>query len=412
MTQVDAIIDWRRRMAAAGSPLYVGAGTGGPVLAPPEQAVLVLGPPRSGKTTSLIIPNVLGAPGAVVSTSTKPDVLLATWRRRLEVGRCWLFDPAGTVSPPSGVRPMRWSPVGGCGDWETALLTARAMVGAARPGGQLGEASHWTERAEALLAPLLHAAALSEAGMTQVVRWVNRHDLDTALAALSVAGADLAGDVLTGLSATEDRELSGIWSTTAGVLAAYRSRLALDGTIEPNFDPDHLPGSGDTVYICSPARRQQLTAPLVVALLEQIRAAAYTTAGAVGGRTAGRSAPASRPRRGGQHRPAARLAGCGRRRGQPGPAHPGLFPGPVAGPGALGRGGRWILVPLRGQGRPAWHRRSAHPGAGVPVGWRRGSAGAIGEPAAVVERAPRRPHGELVHPPPTSLAGRGGRPSR
>ena len=111
---------------------------------------------------------------------------------------------------------MRWSPVGACGDWEHALLTARAMVGAARPGGQVGEASHWTERAEALLAPLLHAAALTDAGMTQVVRWVNRHDLDTALAALSVAGADLAGDVLTGLAATEDRELSGIWSTTAG----------------------------------------------------------------------------------------------------------------------------------------------------------------------------------------------------
>ncbi len=90
-----------------------------------------------------------------------------------------------------------------CRDWETALLTARAMVGAARPGGVGGEASHWTERAEALLAPLLHAAAVSDAGMTQVVRWVNRHDLDTGLAALSVAGAELAGDVLAGLAATD-----------------------------------------------------------------------------------------------------------------------------------------------------------------------------------------------------------------
>lgn len=279
MTQVDGIVDWRLRLAAAGSPIYLGAGQGGPVLAPTEQAVLVLGPPRSGKTTSLIIPNVLGAPGAVVSTSTKPDVLLATSRRRVDLGRCWLFDPAGSVDPPAGVTPMRWSPVLGCRDWETALLTARAMVGAARPSGRIGEASHWTERAEALLAPLLHAAALSEAGMTQVVRWVNRHDLDTGLAVLSEAGAELAGDVLTGLDATDDRELSGIWSTAAGVLAAYRSRLALDGTVEPNFDPAALPGSGDTVYICSPARHQQLTAPVVVALLEQIRSAAYASAG-------------------------------------------------------------------------------------------------------------------------------------
>jgi type IV secretion system protein VirD4 len=278
LTQVDAIVDWRTRLAAAGSPLYLGAGAGGPVLAPPQQAVLALGPPRSGKTTSLIIPNVLGAPGAVVSTSTKPDVLEATWRRRIGLGQCWLFDPAGTIEAPAGITPMRWSPVNACRDWETALLTARAMAAAARPAGQIGEASHWTERAEALLAPLLHAAAVSEAGMSQVVRWVNRHDLDTGLAALSVAGADLAGDVLSGLAATDGRELSGIWSTAAGILATYRSRLALDGTEEPNFDPEALPASGDTVYICSPARRQQLTAPIVVALLEQIRAATYARA--------------------------------------------------------------------------------------------------------------------------------------
>ena len=68
----------RARMAAAGAPLYLGAGTDGAVSPRPEHAVLVVGPPRSGKTTSIVIPNVLAAPGAVVTTSTKPDVLLAT----------------------------------------------------------------------------------------------------------------------------------------------------------------------------------------------------------------------------------------------------------------------------------------------------------------------------------------------
>jgi type IV secretory pathway TraG/TraD family ATPase VirD4 len=267
-------------MAAAGCPLYVGAGAQGPVLAPTEQAVLVLGPPRSGKTTSLVVPNVLGAPGAVVSTSTKRDVLDATRERRTQVGRCWLFDPTGAVRPPPGMTVMRWSPVTACRRWEISLLTARAMAGAARPGGFVGDAAHWTERAEALLAPLLHAAALDGTGMTQVVRWVNRHDLDSGMAVLSLADAEFAGDILAGLAATDSRELSGIWSTAAGILAAYRSRAALDSTIDPNFDPDRLPGSGDTLYICSPARHQQLTAPLVVALLEQVRAAAYAGAAA------------------------------------------------------------------------------------------------------------------------------------
>jgi len=52
----------------------------------PEQTVLVLGPPRSGKTSSIVIPSIWQAPSAVVSTSTKPDVLLATCTQRQEFG--------------------------------------------------------------------------------------------------------------------------------------------------------------------------------------------------------------------------------------------------------------------------------------------------------------------------------------
>jgi type IV secretory pathway TraG/TraD family ATPase VirD4 len=276
----DPLADWRARLAVAGSPLYLGAGVAGPVLAPPQQAVLVLGPPRSGKTTALVVPNILGAPGAVISTSTKPDVLEATWRQRAALGRCWLFDPSGAVPVPAGVVPLRWSPVVAGRDWETALLAARAMAGAARPGGRIGEAAHWTERAEAMIAPLLHAGAVSGADMAQVMRWVNRHDLDSPLAALTVhLGSGLAVDVLSGLGATDSRELSGIWSTAASILSAYRSHTALAGATDPNFDPADLPGSRDTIYVCSPARHQDLAAPIVVAFLEQIRAAAYGAAG-------------------------------------------------------------------------------------------------------------------------------------
>jgi type IV secretory pathway TraG/TraD family ATPase VirD4 len=266
----------RARIAAAGSPLYLGAGTAGAAFAPPQQAVLVLGPPRSGKTSTLVIPNVLCAPGAVVSTSTKVDVLQATLEARASMGRCWLFDPSGSTPLPSGVTPLRWSPVAACRNWETALLTARAMAGAAaRPAGWPAEGNHWTERAEALLAPLLHAAALSETGVDQVVRWVNRHDLDAALVVLSGRGSDLAADILTGLGETDRRELSGIWSTAAGILAAYRSEVALAATREPNFHPADLPSTTDTVYVCASSRHQALAAPLVVGLIEQVRAEAY-----------------------------------------------------------------------------------------------------------------------------------------
>ncbi len=262
-------------LAAAGGRLYLGATAGGLALGDPQQALLVLGPPRSGKTTGVAIPNVLAAPGAVAVTSTKLDLLAATAMARAATGRCWLLDPSGTVQAPVGVTRLRWSPVVSAATWDESLVLARAMAGAARPEGRTGDSAHWTERAEALLAPLLHAAHLDCAGMESVLRWVLRQELEPARATLAREGVDTAADVLSGLAATDAREQSGIWSSAAGLLAAYRFDAVLDNAAAPNFDPRLLAGSGDTVYLCAPARYQELVAPIVVAFLEQVRAGCY-----------------------------------------------------------------------------------------------------------------------------------------
>ena len=46
---------------AAGFGAYLGQSAGGPSFAMPEHCVLVLGPPRSGKTSGIVVPNVLAA---------------------------------------------------------------------------------------------------------------------------------------------------------------------------------------------------------------------------------------------------------------------------------------------------------------------------------------------------------------
>jgi type IV secretion system protein VirD4 len=91
--------------------------------------------------------------------------------------------------------------------------------------------------------------------------------------------ASVAVDVLAGIADTEERERSGIFSTAAGALSAYRSARALELAERPNFDPSRFPHGGDTIYICAPARYQALMAPVVVAFLEQVRAATYQAAG-------------------------------------------------------------------------------------------------------------------------------------
>ncbi|MDA8391435.1 MAG: TraM recognition domain-containing protein [Actinomycetota bacterium] len=276
--------------------MYLGRGKDGSLLfTPAESGLLVLGPPRSGKSAAIVVPNVLGATGPVVSTSTKTDVMEATSGCRARQGDCLLYDPSGSVDAPRGVRRVTWSPVSAASSWDGALEVTRALVRSAH--GMVGpDSRHWSERAEALLAPLFHAAWLAGEGPERVSEWVHRHHVADSQDVLHANGADFAAGVLDGIAATDERERSGIFSTAAGVLAAYRSEGARSSSSDSEvsrFDPAVFVSGGDTLYVCAPATSQSLTAPLVSGLVDRIRAATYAVHGS-GTRTDGK--PPARPR--------------------------------------------------------------------------------------------------------------------
>jgi type IV secretion system protein VirD4 len=278
----ERLTDVRRSALTAGGGVYLGTG-GKPVTARygrGERATLLLGPPRAGKTTSVIIPTLIGHTGPVVSTSTKTDVAAATVSARSAGGRAWVFDPTGQDDGQvKGTVQLRWSPVPSSLSWDGALLTARAMT--AKIGTGTTDRSHWASRAQALLAPLLHAAAVHSRGMDSVVDWVMRHDLDQAGVLLEDPRCSkLAFGSLLGILNTEDRERSSIFSATADALAAYTSESALTAAADPNFDADAFVRSADTVYIHAPAEEQAAAAPIVCGLLSEIRRATYKAAGA------------------------------------------------------------------------------------------------------------------------------------
>ncbi|MCD2115661.1 MULTISPECIES: hypothetical protein [Rhodococcus] len=58
----------------------LGASRSTKVWASVEDSILLIGPPRSGKGLHVVINAILDAPGAVVTTSTRPDNLTATLR--------------------------------------------------------------------------------------------------------------------------------------------------------------------------------------------------------------------------------------------------------------------------------------------------------------------------------------------
>jgi len=89
----------------------IGTAHGRSVWATVEDSMLLVGPPRSGKSLMVVAPFILDAPGAVLTTSTRPDNLATTLRARERLGPVAVFDPqALAAGVPAG---LRWSPLSG-----------------------------------------------------------------------------------------------------------------------------------------------------------------------------------------------------------------------------------------------------------------------------------------------------------
>ena len=145
--------------------------------------MLVLGPSRSGKTSSLIIPNLLLTQHASVTTSTKDDVVreMATARHD---GSVLLFDPSGTVPTPPGVRRVGYSPLRQSRTWDGAVLATRSLLDVQSHARTAHGEDHWSERAGALLAPLMHASALRDESLPQLTSRIDHREGDDSLSLL------------------------------------------------------------------------------------------------------------------------------------------------------------------------------------------------------------------------------------
>lgn len=255
---------------------------GRPVCANPRGASLVIGPPGSGKTSCVIENSVAYAPAACVSTSIKAEVMTATAAIRAQRGTCWWFDPggAGGDSTPPGVERLRWNPLCDVRDWPAAISVAARMTGPLRPPDG-GTGDHWLDRAETWLSVMLFAASLGS-GLERFAEWCRAPiaaaaDVEAVLMEAATLdndrGAHFAMSALSGILATEDKERSAIASTLSRITRLYNNPAAIDAGSDPNFDPAKFVRSSDTVYITAPSSAQADYAPLIVGLLESIRAA-------------------------------------------------------------------------------------------------------------------------------------------
>ncbi|MDN6025439.1 MAG: TraM recognition domain-containing protein [Bifidobacterium mongoliense] len=253
----------------------LGTSKGTRVWASVEDSIMVIGPPRSGKGLHLVIPAILDAPGAVVCTSTRPDNLAATMRARAKIGPVAIFDPQHLAEGlPAG---MRWSPIRGCENPQTAMIRATGLAAATGlSSGGVESGGFWEGKTRSALQALLHAAAIDHRSPAELFRWT----LDPVAAADAVAILNAAPSAATGWAESlqamidsDPRTRDSIWQGVSLALGSLADPRVLDA-VSPNsgesFDPETFIQNKGTLFLLATGSGAGASAALVAALVEDL----------------------------------------------------------------------------------------------------------------------------------------------
>ncbi len=228
-----------------------------------RDSVVLLGPSGAGKGVYVVNNRILDAPGAVVATSTRPDVLSVTITQRRAIGPVAVMATDGSMDGLPEV--VRWSPIQGCRDGRVAA--ARAQVLAAGSSSGVEDASFWQGWTEKVIKTLLHAAAWSNTGIDDLWRWSQ-----SAVAARSALAVlyDLEGrdagaggriepgwaDTLAQVVDGDDKFRGNVWAGVGKALAGldlYSVRRRFDPRPRENFDARTFLATNGTLYLLAEA---------------------------------------------------------------------------------------------------------------------------------------------------------------
>lgn len=145
-----------------------------------ENPTGTLAPTQSGKSRRDLTHKAIGAPGALLCSTTKPDLLEFSGLLRAQrhgAGTVRVFDATGAVPWPARVR---WLPYDGCDDPRVAFRRASAWVEASAT--DLNEVSGndkvFRNRAKIVLQSYFIAAAVHSRDVADVIRWATSKPAD------------------------------------------------------------------------------------------------------------------------------------------------------------------------------------------------------------------------------------------
>lgn len=250
-----------------------------------EDTACVIAPPRAGKTTFMVAGQVVDAPGAVITTSTRPDVLRLTAGARQDKGHVFVADFDSLSNYPDKVR---WNMVAGCEDDQVASERASAMVNAMpRKGPPSSAEGHFNTGCTIILESLLHAAALKDGGtMRDVIAWSQdfqnleaRNLIEDHSPTVKLWAANLDE-----WCRDDNPDTIGNTKTTLGKITGPMKNEKVLSMLcpipgDPGIDTTAFTDQGNTLYCLARPSMNASTAPIVTALVETITQGAVRASG-------------------------------------------------------------------------------------------------------------------------------------
>ncbi|MFF0491686.1 type IV secretory system conjugative DNA transfer family protein [Nocardia sp. NPDC004068] len=232
--------------------------------------------PRQGKTSCRSIPAIVEAPGPVIATSSKRDVLDLTRKVRMAKGsRVFVFDPEGIAKEEPD---WFWDPLA----WVDARYEG-CEIRAARLAGHFADSTRsdsanemerfYEDEAEDLLKGLFLAAAVGERPIIQVWEWVLSPFDTEPIELLRVARHHWSASALSAQYSTGRQQGDRVFRTARRMIGCL-ALAAVHAWITPGgdrrqFDELEFIETNGTLYNLSLEGRGS-AAPLVSALIEAV----------------------------------------------------------------------------------------------------------------------------------------------
>ena len=258
-----------------GLPIGRTVSTGVDLLSSFEDVCIDIAGPRTGKTTSWVVPRILAAPGAVVATSNKRDILDATRERRATTtgAPVWVFDPQGIAGEPQS---WWWNPLSYVTNAVQAQALTTVFIDAVRNPNASTNA-FFDDAARDLVAGMLLAAAIGGLPITVLHTWLNDQTNDEPVLLLKRGGQAMMGQSVEGTMNLVAETRSGVYGGAAQIMSFLLNEDAMAWVTPtagvPEFIPQDFVRTNATLYCLSQEGRGSAS-PVVTALTVAVTEAA------------------------------------------------------------------------------------------------------------------------------------------